>query len=178
MATQWGLESLSIGALAERAGMSKSGLYAHFESKEDLQCQVLDAGAQKFIDEVMAPALAHPRGLPRIEQIHQGWMRWETEVFTGGCPFIAASIEYDDREGPVRATALAHVDRMVEAVKRAASIAIEEGHFRSDLDLDAYAFQTWSIIVGYHHYARFRRDPKAAEFARQALADLNSQSAA
>ena len=177
LASERGLEALTIGTLAERAQLSKSGLYAHFSSKEDLQCQVLDAGAELFIEEVMAPAIAQPRGLPRIEAIQARWMRWEMDVLPGGCPFIAAAADYDDREGPVRDVAVQHIDRMVDAIAKAASIAVEEGHFRADLDIDQYAFEMWSIIVGYQQYARMLRRADAAERARTAFADLNARGA-
>jgi AcrR family transcriptional regulator len=177
LASERGLESLTIGTLAERAQLSKSGLYAHFASKEDLQCQVLDAGAELFIQEVMAPAIAQPRGLPRIKAIQELWMRWETDVLPGGCPFIAAAADYDDREGPVRDVAAAHIERMVDALAKAASIAVDEGHFRADLDIDQYAFELWSIIVGYQQYARMLRRPDAADRARRAFAALNASAA-
>lgn len=177
IASERGLEALTIGTLAERAQLSKSGLYAHFSSKEDLQCQVLDAGAELFIEKVMAPAITQPRGLPRIEALQDLWMRWETDVLPGGCPFIAAAADYDDREGPVRDVAARHIGRMVDGVSRAASIAVEEGHFRADLDVQQYAFELWSIVVGYQQYARLLRHPDAAERARGAFAALNARAA-
>ncbi|WP_297082622.1 TetR/AcrR family transcriptional regulator [uncultured Demequina sp.] len=178
VASELGLEALTIGTLAERAQLSKSGLYAHFSSKEDLQCQVLDAGAARFELEVMAPAIAQPRGLPRVEAIQRGWMRWETEVLAGGCPFIAAAAEYDDREGPVRDRAEHHIGRMVAAVERAASIAVEEGHFRADLDVQQFAFELWGIVLGYQQFARLLRHPDAATMTLRAFADLNARAAA
>ncbi|WP_084038857.1 TetR/AcrR family transcriptional regulator [Demequina sp. NBRC 110053] len=177
IASELGLESLTIGTLADRAGMSKSGLYAHFASKEDLQCAVLDAGADRFIDAVMVPALRAPRGLPRIEAIQRLWMQWETDVLPGGCPFIAAASDYDDREGPVRDRTAHHIGRMVAAVERAAGIAIDEGHFRADLDLAQYAFEMWCVIVGYHQHARMLRRPDAASRALTALEELNARAA-
>ena len=178
LASELGLEALTIGTLAARAGLSKSGLYAHFSSKEDLQCQVLDAGAERFIVEVMTPAIAEPRGLPRIEAIQHLWMRWETEVLPGGCPFIAAASDYDDREGPVRDRAVAHIGRWLEGVERAASIAVDEGHFRADLDVGQYAFELWSTVLAYQQFARLLRRPDADARARTAFAGLNARAAA
>lgn len=178
VASELGLESLTIGTLADRAGMSKSGLYAHFSSKEDLQCRVLDTAAERFIAEVMTPAIREPRGLPRIKAIQRLWMRWETEVLPGGCPFIAAASEFDDREGPVRECATRHIGRMVAALERAATIAVEEGHFRADLDVAQYAFEGWSVVLAYQQYARLLRRADAADRARAAFADLDARAAA
>ena len=178
LASESGLEALSIGALAQRASLSKSGLYAHFSSKEDLQCQVLDAGAQLFVDEVMVPAVAHPRGRPRLEAIQDRWMRWETDVLPGGCPFISAAADYDDREGPVRDRAVHHVSRMVAAIEKAASLAVTERHFRADLDLPLYAFEMWSIILGFHEFARLLRRADAHAVTARAFASLNDRAAA
>ncbi len=178
LASEWGLEALTIGTLADRAGLSKSGLYAHFSSKEDLQCQVLDAGADLFIEEVMAPAIAKNRGLPRIEAMQALWMRWETDVLPGGCPFVAAATEYDDREGPVRERAVHHVERMIGAIERAAAIAVDEGHFSRHLDTAAYAFEVWGVVMGYQQYARLLRRSDAAALARKSFASLNARAAA
>lgn len=178
VASELGLESLTIGSLAQRSGLSKSGLYAHFASKEDLQCAVLDAGAQRFVEEVMAPALQEPRGLPRIEAIQRLWMRWETDVLPGGCPFVAAAADYDDREGPVRDRAVHHIGRMLDAVERAARITVDEGHFRGDLDVEQYAFELWSILVGYQQHVRLLRRPGARQRAQRAFTEINARAAA
>ncbi|MFW7415541.1 TetR/AcrR family transcriptional regulator [Demequina sp. SO4-18] len=177
IASEWGLESLTIGALADRAGLSKSGLYAHFTSKEDMQCQVLDAAADAFAAEVMLPAIALPRGLPRVEEIQERWMHWVTDLLPGGCPLIAASLAYDDREGPVRDRAVHHIERMVGAVERAATIAVDERHFARDLDTAAYAFEVWAIVMAYHQYSRLLRRPDAADLARRSFASLNARAA-
>ena len=95
LSSEVGIEGLTVGGLAKTVGMSKSGLFAHFGSKEDLQCAVLDAAAALFIDRVIAPALKQPRGLPRIERLYKGWIAWETTTLRGGCPFIGAG----DRTG-------------------------------------------------------------------------------
>ena len=178
LASELGLEGLTIGTLAARAGLSKSGMYAHFQSKEDLQCAVLDLAAERFTEAVMKPALMEPRGLPRLERIFELWMLWETDELPGGCPFVAAASDYDDREGPVRDRVVMYLDQMMAALQRAAGIAMEEGHFRQDADPRAYAFEVWGVILAYAQWARLLEAKDAAGLARGALARLNSSAAA
>jgi len=172
LSSEIGLEGLSVGSLAKRVGMSKSGLYAHFESKEDLQAQVLDTAAALFVDVVMVRALKKPRGLPRIQALFDLWIEWSSEELSGGCPFISAATEYDDRSGPVRDTLVAHLRDLTGAMARATRISIEEGHFRKDLDVDQFTFEVWGILLSYHHFARLMRDDDARKRASQAFADL------
>ena len=101
LASTVGIEGLSIGELAKATEMSKSGLFAHFNSKEDLQLEVLRSGSANFIETVVSPALRQPRGEPRVRALFERWLAWET-LRTGGCPFMAATFELDDRPGPVR----------------------------------------------------------------------------
>ena len=154
LASEVGLEDVTFGVLAQRAQMSKSGRYAHFDSKETLQCDVLDAAAARFVDVVMAPSLKRPRGLPRVRTLFERWMLWEREGLPGGCPFIAAATEFDDRPGVVRDRLRGHLDDLLEAIARAASIAVQEGHFRDDVDVDQFAFELWGTLVAYHQFQR------------------------
>src|SRR5687768_1032655 len=131
-----GLEGLSIGGLARDADMSKSGVFAHFGSKEDLQIAVLGAARDRFVEEVLRPAIAHPRGEPRLRALFQGWLDWEEgKVMPGGCPFLAASHEFDDRPGPVRDEIARVQEELTGALARAAQLAVDAGHFRPDLDV-------------------------------------------
>ncbi len=172
LSSQVGLEGLSFGVLARSAGMSKSGLYAHFDSKESLQCEVLDTAAQRFIDVVLAPALKQPRGLPRIQALFDNWLEWEVEELRGGCPFVTASAEFDDRPGPVRDRLVGHLKDMLGAIARAARIAVEERHFRADLDTEQFAYEFWAVLLAYQHYVRLLGDTGAESRARAAFADL------
>ncbi len=178
LSSEVGLEGLSVGSLAKRVGMSKSGLYAHFESKEDLQSQVLHTAAEVFADVVMAPAIKEPRGLPRIQALFDRWLDWSSSELSGGCPFISAATEYDDRPGPVRDTLVAHLSDLTGAIARAARISIEEGHFRDDLDVDQFTFEFWGILLSYHHFARLMRHDEAPERASRAFAGLIGNAAA
>ncbi len=172
LSSEVGLEGLSFGVLAKLTGMSKSGLYAHFDSKESLQCQVLDSAASRFIDAVIAPALKKARGLPRIETMFERWLRWETDEFSGGCPFMGAASEFDDRSGPVRDHLKKHLEDMLGAVARAARIATEEGHFRADLDDEQFAYEVWGQLLAYQHYGRLLGRPQAAARAKRAFRGL------
>lgn len=177
LASEVGLEGLTIGSLAKQAGMSKSGLYAHFGSKEELQCHVLDAAAERFTDVVLKPAFVQPRGLPRIRTMFDGWLEWIAAVFPGGCPFTAAATEFDDRPGPVRDKVLDHVDRMLEMMARASRFAVAEGHFHPGLDPQQFAFEYWSLLLGHHNYCRLRQDDRAEERTRRAFESLVARSA-
>jgi len=170
LASEVGLEGLSIGALAERAGMSKSGLFAHFGSKEELQVAVLDEATRRFVEIVVAPALKARRGEPRVRALFERWMLWSKQDFQpGGCVFLAASVELDDRPGPARDRLVASQRDWLSALATAARIAVEEGHFRADLDPDQFAFELYAIAQGYHQLTRLLRDPRAPRRARAAF---------
>ena len=178
LSSEVGLEALTVGVLAKRVGMSKSGLYAHFDSKEALQCLVLDNAAERFIDVVLAPALKQQRGLPRVKALFELWADWTTNGLPGGCPFIGAATEFDDRDGPVRDHLVAHLNDLLGALARAAHIAVEEGHFRPDLDVDQFAFEFWAILLAHHHFARLlRRDaePRAGKTFSRLVADAQRE---
>lgn len=163
-----GLESLSIGELAKRVGMSKSGLFGHFNSKEKLQMMVIDYAAQNFTENVFLPAFKKERGVPRIKATAENWHRWSGKYFTGGCPFVAAAFEYDDRPGPVRDHIMGHQKTMLESFERSARQAIEEGHFSRAVDCKAFAFEFYSFMLAYHLYSRLLKDEDA--FSRYTLA--------
>jgi len=171
-----GLEKLTIGALASATGMSKSGLFAHFRSKEQLQLHVLEAARQRFVDIVIAPALKKPRGEARIRAMFEASMRqWEDDL-PGGCIFYAVSAELDDQPGPARDFLIEIQRDYGETLKRAAAITVEEGEFRSDLDLDQFVFEMGSITAANHHFGRLLGDPKAEQHAHNAFEALLARS--
>lgn len=170
-ASRVGLEGLTIGKLAREAGLSKSGLFAHFGSKEELQLEVLAAGVERFVAQVMAPAFKAPRGRPRIEALFEGWLGWERQL-PGGCLFVSLANELDDRPGPLRDRLVAYQRDWIGTLATAARIAVEEGHFRRDLDCEQFAYDFYSIELAYHHFNRLLADPHAERRARQAFADL------
>ena len=153
--------------------MSKSGLFAHFRSKEEMQTQVLQTAVDRFIDTVVAPALRQPRGEPRVRAIFDRWLAWaEASWLPGGCLFIASAIELDDRPGPLREFLVSAQRDWLDALANTARIAVEEGHFRADLDTAQFAYELYSIALSYHHFQRLMRDPKAHDRAASAFEDL------
>jgi len=171
-----GLDKLTIGALAGATGMSKSGLFAHFNSKEQLQIQVLAEARQRFVEIVIAPALQKPRGEARLRAIFESTMKqWEDEL-PGGCVFHAVSAELDDQPGPARDYLVETQRDYADTLRRAAEIAIEEGQFRKDLDLDQFVFELGSITAAYHHFGRLLGDPEADQRARNMFEGLLARS--
>ena len=163
-----GLEQLTIGVLAKTVGMSKSGLFAHFKSKEQLQLSVLRAATDRFIAEVISPALKKPRGEPRIRAFFDRWLAWEGR-FSGGCPYQTAIVEFDDKPGPVRDYLVQTQRDWRGAIRTATRIAVEEGHFRPDLQVETFAFQVMSLVVGYYQHKHLFRDGTAEQLTRDAF---------
>jgi AcrR family transcriptional regulator len=176
IAARDGLDGLSIGMLAGELGMSKSGLFAHFGSKEDLQIEVLRAASQRFEEFVWRPALKAARGEPRLRKLLERWMLWINDPSSsGGCLFVAAAAELDDREGRPRDFLVGEQRKLCGALAKAAALAVGEGHFRRDLDCDQFAFDAHSVVLGYNYQRRLMRDPKAEARARRAIERLLAQ---
>lgn len=146
-----GVEGLSIGPLAQAVGMSKSGVFAHFGSREELQLAVIEAAAERFGESVFLPALSEPRGLPRLRAIMANWLEW-VRGNTGGCVLLASVTEYDDRPGPLRDRVLANEQRWRNMLRRAIQLAIDESHLRPG-DTEQYAFELYAIPLTVHHKA-------------------------
>jgi AcrR family transcriptional regulator len=170
LATVVGLSGLSIGRLAEETRLSKSGLFAHFGSKEALEVAVVEEASRQFVQEVMVPALRHPRGEPRLRALFDGWLAWGGRP--GGCFFVGASAELDDRPGPPRDALIRAQKDWVDELAKATRIAIQEGHFRAEVDPDQLAFEIYSIMLGAHLFMRFLREPKALARTQQAFERL------
>lgn len=173
-----GLGQLSIGGLAAEVGLSKSGLYAHFQSKEQLQIQILEKAARRFIQTVVAPALSQPRGEPRIRALFENWLTsWSQASFLpGGCIFVAAANEFDDDRGPVRDFLVRSQKDWIGTLSLAAQIAVAEGHFKGDLDCDQFAYDFYSIVLAYHHFSRLLQDPSAESRCYTAFENLVASS--
>jgi AcrR family transcriptional regulator len=168
-----GFESLTIGSLAERTGLSKSGLFAHFGSREDLQVAAIEAAAQRFAETVFMPALKAPRGLPRIRALFEHWLDWTRRTgLSHGCPMQAAAIEFDDRPGPLRDAVAGHYERLEHDLARAVRLAAEQGHLRPDVDVEQFVFDMLGVIFAYYHSARLLRHDDAATRARAAFERL------
>jgi AcrR family transcriptional regulator len=165
-----GLSGLSIGRLAEETGLSKSGLFAHFGSKEALCVAVVEEAAQQFVEFVMAPALQKPRGEPRIRGLFERWVEWGQQP--GGCFFVAAVAELDDQPGPARDALVQSCRDWLDALATAARITVAEGQFRADVDPDQFAFELYSTMLGFHTYQKFLRAPASLARARDSLERL------
>ncbi|HJU89016.1 MAG TPA: TetR/AcrR family transcriptional regulator [Gemmatimonadaceae bacterium] len=171
-ASRVGLGGLSIGQLASALELSKSGLFAHFQSKEALQLQILDYAAQRFVERVIRPTLQAPRGEARIRAAFENWLKWPTKEDLGGCFFVAAAAELDDHPGALR-DRVAELQRdWLEMLANIARTAITEQQFRSDVDPEQFAHDMYGIMLVTHQFTRLLRDPKANERAWRAFEAL------
>ena len=159
LATQIGLEGLSIGALAEVTQMSKSGVFAHFGSREELQISVIREYHARFEQEVFYPAMNQARGLPRLRAMFANWMQRTSVEIDSGCLYISGAVEFNDREGPVRDALASSVQTWLAALKRAIQSARELGHLRADVDDEQVLFEIHGLILALHYEARFLRSP-------------------
>ena len=166
LASHMGLEGLSIGALAELTGMSKSGVFAHFGSREELQIAVVREYHARFEAEVFAPAMGQPRGLPRLRALIERWLKRVSHEIDSGCIYISGAVEFDDRPGPVRDALAQMVQTWRRALQRAIEQALREGHLRADTDVPQMLFEIHGLILALHHDARFLRTPGAIDRAR------------
>lgn len=151
IASELGLEGVTIGILAKATKMSKSGLFAHFQSKENLQVAILKHAERFFVENAVIPALQTEKGIRRIRALVNNWVDW-TSRHSGGCVFVAASTEFSEREGIVRAALLRQQEAWVRTLRRVARSAIQTGEFRDDTDCDQFAFELYSLLLGFHLY--------------------------
>lgn len=176
LASVLGLEALTIGKLAEAAGLSKSGLFGHFQSKENLQVMVLEYSAHYYTDKVIRPALEKNRGVPRIRAIVDQWIKWTEVTVKGGCPILTAAIEFDDRPGVVQDKVQELLKAQTKFLEKAADIAREEGHFKKDLNSKQFAFEFYSLMVAFQIYSKLLKQKDAKKQFVQAVDDLIEKS--
>lgn len=165
LAAQIGLEGLSIGALADVTKMSKSGVFAHFGSREELQISVIREYYTRFSDEVFVPAMHEARGLPRVRALFGNWMKRVAVEIQSGCIFISGAVEFDDRPGAVRDALASSVQAWLAALHRAVEQAKEVGHISQHADEAQMAFEIHGLILAAHYEARFLKNPAATERA-------------
>ncbi len=170
LASQMGLEGLSIGALAEVTQMSKSGVFAHFGSRDELQISVIRQYHARFEEEVFFPAMNEPRGLPRLRALFEAWIRRVSFELEAGCIYISGAVEFDDRPGPVRDALAEMVRAWHSALQRSIQLAVDEGHLRADTDPLQMLFEMHGLILALHHDARFLRNPGVLDRARVGFA--------
>ena len=171
MASQLGLECVTIGNLAKTTNLSKSGLFAHFQSKENLQIEILNYAAQLFSEDVIIPALKIEAGIPRIRALVDNWIRWSSEL-TGGCIFVSASADFSDRPGKVRDVLLNQQKEWIDCLKRIAQSAVQVGDFRQNIDDDQFAFDLYSLLLGFHLYYNLLDDVETRKHQETALARI------
>ncbi len=175
MAQEGGLESLTIGTVADKAGLSKSGVFSRIGSREELQIAVLQEYGRRMTEKALVPALRSPRGLPRLTAIFNGWLDWVRDEGVGSsCLFVSGAVEYDDRPGPVRDAVLAGLAEWRRQLGRTVRQAMDEGHLRPDTDPEQVAFELVSIILGVHNDIRLFRDQRAFTRGRTAFDRLLS----
>jgi len=167
-----GLEGLTIGLLADRMNMSKSGVFAHFGSREDLQLEVVKLYHHRFEQEVFFPSVREQRGLPRLQSMFDRWLERVSVEIASGCIYISGAVEYDDRPGPIREELVKMVQAWQGALQRSARQAIEVGHLRPDTDAEQLVYEMYGLILALHHDARFLRMPGSVDRARRGFERL------
>lgn len=170
LASRDGLEGLSIGTLATELGLSKSGLFGHFGSKEGLQLEILKSATERFQQDVLLPAYKTARGEPRLRALFTRWIAWGSDPgMPGGCLIYAAGVELDDRPGPLRDFLVASQKALQESLAKTVRLAIEAGHFRADVEPEQFTFELVALVHGYHHHRRLLQDPKSDQRVRTAF---------
>jgi AcrR family transcriptional regulator len=166
------LEQLTIGRLAEQMDMSKSGVFAHFGSREELQIAVLKEYERRFVEDVLLPSLKEPRGLPRLEAMFHRWVDRVSIEITNGCVFVSGAVEYDDRPGPVRDELVRMVRSWQRELVRAIKLAIEIGHLTPDTDPHQLVFTMHGLVLALHHDARLLHSKDSVARGRAGFAQL------
>ncbi len=172
LASRDGLEGLTIGVLADRMNMSKSGVFAHFGSREDLQMEVIRLYHQRFEQEVFYPSIKETRGLPRLMAMFDRWIKRVSVEIASGCIYISGAVEYDDRPGPIREQLVSMVQAWQSALLRAVQQAIDVGDLKPDTDAQQLVYEMYGMILALHHDARFLRIPGAIDRARRGFERL------
>lgn len=169
-AARTGLEGLTIGALAERMRMSKSGVFSHFGSREELQIAVLKAYGDAFVDTVLRPAMREPRGLPRLLAMLDRWIAHTMVQADSGCLWISSATDYDDRPGAVRDDLVATLRGWKEEITRAITLSMNAGHLLAGTDTNDLVFDLHGTILALHHDARLMRSPDSAARSHRSIA--------
>jgi AcrR family transcriptional regulator len=171
MASQLGLEDVTIGTLAKATHMSKSGLFAHFQSKENLQREILRYAGELIFQSVVTPALKVEPGIPRIRALVDNWNRWATKL-TGGCVFIQASNDFNNRPGKIRDFLLLQQEAWIDSLSRMARSAVRVGHFREDIDCEQFTFELYSLLLGFQLYHKLLENKDIQKRQQTALEAL------
>ena len=154
LASRLGLLGLSVGGLADEVEMSKSGLFAHFRSKQQLQLETLAHARRLFIDVVVRPTLSVPDGEQRLRALVERWFGWADESLGGGCLFVAAAVELDDQPGPLRDALVASEREWRGLLRSVVQAAVDAGEFTTELDPDQFSYELHALMLAYHHSSR------------------------
>jgi AcrR family transcriptional regulator len=174
MVREYGFDSLTIGETARQVGMSKSGVFAHFESRDALLLNVIEFTAQDFKAQVFDRAMLHQRGLERIHALSRYWLKWSNQP-SGGCPFMSGAFEFDDRPGVIRDALVQQEKAVHEIWERAAKIAVAEKEFKADADCKQFAYEIFGNILSFQVYKRLLNDVKAGHFYSVSLQNIISR---
>jgi AcrR family transcriptional regulator len=170
LASRDGLTGITVGSLAADLGLSKSGLFAHFGSKEELQVEILRMASEYFQEHVLRNGFVAPRGLPRLRKVFENWLSWINDpTLPGGCVFVAATAELDDKPGRARDFLAGTQKQLLTTLAKTVKLTVEVGHFGADTDCDQVAFEIYGIVLAFNHAHRLLRDPKALARARRAF---------
>lgn len=179
VASRDGLDGLTIGGLARDLGLSKSGLFAHFGSKEELQVQVLEEAIERFRERVVRPALQAPPGEARVRALFNRWLDWGVESgMPGGCLITTAAVELDDRPGAPREVLEAALEEWIGVIQDVVAAGVDGGHFWKDLDVGQFTYDLYAIFLAYHLMHRMIQDPAARSHARRSFNRLMMVAAA
>lgn len=171
MAGRLSLESVTIGGLAKATNMSKSGLFGHFQSKENLQIMILEFASRFFAESVILPALKIEAGIPRVRAIVNNWNEYGSKL-EGGCIFVHASKEFNNRPGKVKECLLHQQQEWIDCLKRIAQSAVVAGDFREGIDYDQFAFDLYSLLLGFYYYHELLQDSDTKKRQQVALERL------
>lgn len=173
MASEAGLDGLTIGALARAADLSKAGLYAHFDSKQHILKEILRTAVDRFVEEGVRPALRRPAGEARVRALFEAWLEWtKAPPLPGGCVFISSAAELDDREGPLRDYLVSTQREWRSLLRDSVDAARDEGDFGPRVDPRQFVFELYAIVLAFHYHHRLFRDAKAEPRARFAFEQL------
>jgi len=173
LASELGLAGLTVGRLADAAGLTKAGLYAHFDSKEEILREILRSAVDRFVEEGIRPALQVPRGEARVRALFEAWLEWtKAPPLPGGCVFISSATELDDRPGPLRDYLVETQREWKEMLERTVAMAKEAGDFRKDLNPEGFVFELFALVLSFHYYDRLFDDPSAEVHTREAFERL------
>lgn len=173
LASELGLEGLTLERLAEAVDVTRGGLYAHFDSKEEILREILQRAVGRFVEEGVRPALTAPRGEPRLRALFEAWLEWtKAPPLPGGCVFISSATELDDRPGPLREYLVTTQREWKDMLRRTVLTAQEEGDFRSEIDPEQFVYELYAVILAFHYFDRLFEDREAEARARRAFDGL------